>query len=326
MEFNHPGLPRGTVCVRVPEIDRQQNHISLAPQDHPLLSVALHCLEDKDHKRPSAHQLCERVAPLKGIPKYRDSARSVQDKDDSEVVRSLALRIEEKDHTISSKEEEIQQLKQERDRANNQLEEKETELGQLNQQFRQLQIKDGQYIRQIEEKERQLRRINQQLEASEQVVAQFERRIAELEQQLGQREQQKMQASSREKEQQTSFKLRWREGKKVPRKMYRDCDAVVSGNTVYVMDGTQGSGKIYSYDVAIDMWSKLPDCIYRNSSITVISCWLTTIGGTSYPIYSNELFSLTGEGSDRKWTKNFLHANQETVDNCSTYWNYTYCS
>ena len=87
--------------------------------------------------------------------------------------------------------------------------------------------------------------------------------------------------------------------------MYRDCDAVVSGNTVYVMDGTQGSGKIYSYDVAIDMWSKLPDCVYRNSSITVISCWLTTIGGTSYPIYSNELFSLTGEGSDRKWTKKF---------------------
>ena len=36
------------------------------------------------------------------------------------------------------------------------------------------------------------------------------------------------------------------------------------------MDGTQGLGKIYSYDAGVDMSSKLPDCVYRNSSITVI--------------------------------------------------------
>ena len=63
--------------------------------------------------------------------------------------------------------------------------------------------------------------------------------------------------------------------------------------------------KIYSYDVISDNWSPLPDSMHLNSSITIINGQLTTVGGGAYPIYSNELFSLTGEGSDRRWTKKF---------------------
>ena len=148
---------------------------------------------------------------------------------------------------------------------------------------------------QLQEKERQL-------EASEQVVAQFEEQIAELKQQLGQREQQKTKASSRGKEQ-TSFKLRWSEGKRAPHKTSRWYDAVVDGNTVYVKD--QGTQKIYSFNVTVDSWSQLPDCVYINSSMTVINGWLTNVGGRSSYTYFNELFSLAGEGSDRRWTKQF---------------------
>ena len=111
VEFNHPGLPRGRVCVRVPEIDRQQNHIGQVDPNHSLLPITLDCLKDEGSERPSAHQLCERVANLKGMPKYRDSVRAAEDGKD-EVIRSQATSMEEKDHTISSKEEEIQQLRQ----------------------------------------------------------------------------------------------------------------------------------------------------------------------------------------------------------------------
>ena len=256
------------MCVRVPEIDRRQNHISQVNPNHSLLPIALDCLKDKESERPSAHQLCERVADLKGMPQYRDSARTIQDKD--EVIRSQAV----------------------------QLQEKETQLGLLNEQLRQLQIENA---RQKDENERQLGRIRQQLEASEQLVDQFERRIAELEQQLSEREQQKTKASSRGKEL-TSFKLRWREGKMAPCKMYRWCDAVVDGNAVYIKDS--GSKQTYCYDITSHSWSQLPDCVYQESSITIISGWLTTVGGYQSS-YVNELFSLTGEGSGRRWTKKF---------------------
>ena len=86
-------------------------------------------------------------------------------------------------------------------------------------------------VTQLEERESQLGRVRQQLEASKQVVAQFERRIAELEQQLSEREQKKTKASSRGKEL-TSFKMRWREGKRAQCGMYRTNDAVVDGNTM----------------------------------------------------------------------------------------------
>ena len=177
IQLNHPGLSTGTVLVEVPEVNRRQNHISQIPPNHSLLPVALDCLKDKDIERPSAHQLCDRVADLKGMPIYIDSARTVQDKD--EMIRSLTIRVEENEHTISSKNEEIdqlrQQLQQERDQANIKL-------------------------------ERQLGLASQQLKA---VVAQYEGQIAELEQQLSQHN---PKASNRGKEL-TSFKLRWREGK-----------------------------------------------------------------------------------------------------------------
>ena len=305
IELNHPGLPTGSVLVQVPEIKRRQTHISRIPSNHLLLLIALDCLKDKSNERPSAHQLCKRVADLKGNSEYVDHVGIIMDKD--EVIRSQTVRMKEYEQTIQSKEEEIQQLKwqlqQRSDRANIQLEEKEDHInsqlrpihlegqkqfvekekhsGEVNQQFRQLQQENiG------DEEQRPFGYVNSKLEASESVVVQFERRITELEHQL----------------RLTSLKLSWREGNKAPRRMRRWCDAVVNGNMVYIRDGD--SVRIYSYDVARDSWSQLPNCVLEGGSIIIVSSWLTTIGGFCNGV-SNELFSLTGEGSSRKWIKKF---------------------
>ena len=238
------------------------------------------------------------------MPKYVDSARTVQDKD--EVIQSQAICIKENGRTILTKEEENQQLRQQlQQESDRQQEEREQHLQQENQQLRQIQQENMQALReklrQIEEKDRQLGCVNQQLEASERVVAQFERRIAKLEQQLSQREQQKTKANSKGK-QLIGITLRWREGKRAPCKMSKNFDTVVDGNTVYIRYGE--SVKIYSYDVTSDSWCQLPDCVRADGSITITNGWLTTIGGY-YHCVSNELFSLTGEGSNRKWTEKF---------------------
>ena len=152
IELNHPKLLTGSVLVEVAEVARRHNHISQIPPNHSLLPIALDCLKDEDNKRPSAHQLCERVASLKGIPEYIESVRAAQDKD--EVIRSLTIHMEENEHTISSKDGEIkqlrQQLQQESDQANRQLEERER---QLNQQLKQVQEMLREKIRQLKVKE-----------------------------------------------------------------------------------------------------------------------------------------------------------------------------
>ena len=112
--------------------------------------------------------------------------------------------------------------------------------------------------------------------------------------------------------------MKWRKGKRAPCKMYRSFDAVVDGNTVYVGNG--GSVIIYSYDITSDRWFRLPDYVVEDCSTAIINGWLTTVGGYSYPIHSNELFSLTGKGSDRRWTKKFppmLTRRSETTAVCT---------
>ena len=102
----------------------------------------------------------------------------------------------------------------------------------------------------------------------------------------------------------TSINLWWRDVKTGPLKTFRQSDAVVDGNIAYFRESY--SREIYAYDVTSDIWSQLLDCITEHCPITVISGWLTTIGGCSDGInYSNELFSLIGEGSNRLWTKKF---------------------
>ena len=106
--------------------------------------------------------------------------------------------------------------------------------------------------------------------------------MAELEQQLEQPVKTKS-SSSREKLEQTTcssefgkFELRWSlKGTKTPCGTNRWYDAVVCGNIMYIKD--QGTLKTYSFDVTNDNWSQLPDCLYLNSSITVINGLLTTV-------------------------------------------------
>ncbi len=57
----------------VKELERRNNHISLIPQDHPLLPIALDCLKDEEADRPLASDLCDRLASLTETALYTES-------------------------------------------------------------------------------------------------------------------------------------------------------------------------------------------------------------------------------------------------------------
>ena len=73
IDIPDPRIPNGTVDVPVPEVERRQSHIDLVDPAHPLLPVALNCLKDRDRERPSAQELCNRLAALKDTPQYGES-------------------------------------------------------------------------------------------------------------------------------------------------------------------------------------------------------------------------------------------------------------
>ena len=308
VEINHPGFPSGLVEVRISEVERRQNHIREIDPNHTLLQVALDCLKDRDVERPSAQQLCERVAALKEGPQYSESVRAVEARSTTEQdERDRELRSLRQQHN-----QQVQGLQQiiqsqltcleEKDQA---LREKDESIAAGQQQLRQ-QIREKNHV--IEERgslERQLGRVNQQLEESERVNAQFQRRIVELEQLRPATD-----TTSRSKEQSSrrgSINLTWREGKKAPCGMSGSYCAAVDGSTLYI-SSSSSSTNVYAYTISTSSWSQLPNSPTVMCPSVIINNLLTLVGGNHNHIFgavTNQLFSLTGEGSGRRWTEEF---------------------
>ena len=117
MEIDDPRFPTGQVKVPVPEVERRRSRIDLVDPAHPLLPVAIDCLKDRERERPSAQELCNRLAALKDTPQYGESVQQGQRATtDGERVRIRELQVEaqerqrelqEKDRTIATKERQL---------------------------------------------------------------------------------------------------------------------------------------------------------------------------------------------------------------------------
>ena len=95
----------------------------------------------------------------------------------------------------------------------------------------------------------------------------------------------------------------WKECKKSPCPMARATDnAAVGCRTVYFR--LSGCRQVYAYTTTNRSWIQLPDCPFEYCSLTCINNLVTTVGGFKNGC-TDQLFSLTGEGSGRRWTKEF---------------------
>ena len=94
-----PGYSSGRVLVQIPETERRKKDIDLVDPNHPLLPLALHCIKDDDTKRPSADELCGRLATLKGEQMYTRSVE--QSREQSVSVQTLQQQIRERDGELA---------------------------------------------------------------------------------------------------------------------------------------------------------------------------------------------------------------------------------
>ena len=68
-----PRSPTGEIQLPIPERERRKKDIDLVDPNHPLLPLALHCLTERAVQRPSANELCERLATFKSERMYTHS-------------------------------------------------------------------------------------------------------------------------------------------------------------------------------------------------------------------------------------------------------------
>ena len=180
IEISHPDLPGGIAEVPVSEIERRQNHISEVDPDHPLLQVALDCLKDRDIERPSAQQLCERVAALKESQRYSESVSAAQERNmaeqvrrerelrqrHDEVVENLEQSLRQKDEVIAASQEQMEQLRRENEQHAEVIAASQRQLGQKEDEIAQLRREKERVHQQLEEnreeKNRELTLLRQQ--------------------------------------------------------------------------------------------------------------------------------------------------------------------
>ena len=287
VEINHPGLPQGTLEVRLAEVDHRRNHISQVDPNHPLLPIALDCLKDKDSERPSAQQLCERVASLKERSEYSDSVAAAQQ--ERQQLR-----------------EQLQQIQQlHREQTQQIVQEKEREVVQLRHQLQESQQLHRGTRESMTEKERELGRMRQQAEIHERERANLEKQLLKKDRQLHELERQLLlrskdknhhEAAAGEMDRKENIKLAWREGKKAPFAYGRFFDAVVDDSKVYFQGGVR---HLFTYNISDSSWLQLPICPFANCSLAILNGQPTTIGGS--PL-TNKLMSLTNE---RTWMEKF---------------------
>ena len=101
-----PTAPTGEKMIFIPELERRASDIRRVPSDHTLLSIARHCLKDRDRERPSAAELCQRLAGLKESRAYQQSTRENQPLQTTATIISQQKALEDLERKLKEEREE----------------------------------------------------------------------------------------------------------------------------------------------------------------------------------------------------------------------------
>ena len=170
IEIHDPRVPDGTVKISVPEAERRQSHIKLISPAHPLLPVALDCLKNRERERPSAQELCHRLAALKEAPQYGESVQQAQRATtDGVQIRELQAKARERQREMEQLQQQhtqqIENLQQEIQEKSNAVEEKNRTIA----------INESQ----LKEKDRTIAAKERQLQRKDYAIANMERQLRE---------------------------------------------------------------------------------------------------------------------------------------------------
>ena len=307
--IDDPRSPVGRLKIPIPESIRRKSHIDLVRPDHPVLSLALSCLSYKEEDRPSAQDLCLRLAALKEDLLYTDSMQQTPDgvepahNGNESQLTELQEQSERQAQLIRELQEKLVgelQLKEKIEAANEKIAqvvgETETKLQQLNTQLQERGETVTQLQQELTQKAQAVGNLQDSLSAKEKEIEEVQQRIADRN---------KPQAEGSTCSEAAIISLSWGECAKAPEKMARG-SAVLDGKIAYFNPG--GSSHVHGFDSETESWYRLPDCpCYTDFSLAVVNRKLTAVGGfqgwwANEP--TNTLLSLV-ENGEKKWEKLF---------------------
>ena len=207
----------GRIPVPIPDSERRQSHIDLIDPAHPLLQMALRCLNYSEEDRPTAEVLCREIALLRERAQQRggavrDTERQLREENSQlsqhnrELWSQLETTIQELQQntaTLADSQRDNQQLRQELHTKDGMLAARQMEVAagqrelaarqRVNQQLRQeLHTKEESLVarqRELGARQREVQQLqctvqdkDSQLQANEHVTAEFQQNLIQREQ------------------------------------------------------------------------------------------------------------------------------------------------
>ena len=284
--------------IRVPEVERRKNHIDLVHPSHALLPISLDCLNDVDVKRPSAPQLCERIAIVKESPEYAQSKDILVTAHQNSAAQADVSQIPSKEleNFIFQK----QELENLRSVLDDERKKNASEISEAKKQIYQLEETNAEQEYEIEHLKKCLGSAVSDKESLEEKMEALQLNTnTQPDQPQPIRPVRTRSFSSK------SCELSWMEGAKAP----PECQiskgyAVVIGDIVYV---SSFSNKIGAYNSSNESWSMLPECPTSEFAMVDINGDLTIIGGCSTPgSYSSSLYTYYEDDTEKqRWNDDY---------------------
>ena len=192
--------PTGTTNMPVLDSERRKSHIDIIDPTHTLLPTALDCLSYSEKDRPSAEDLCRKLAAVKEAPRYQLQILRRELQDSQRRTHTLQRELQTKDQQLQNSQRRTHTIQRELQTKDQQLQDSRRRTHTLQQelqdsqrcthtlqqdsqrQIQQLthQVEEKQHT--IDNKETLLLELNQLLQSNEQIMAVFQRSLLQHEQ------------------------------------------------------------------------------------------------------------------------------------------------
>ena len=252
--------------LRVPERERRKSHLDLISSDHPILPLALNCIQDKEINRPLSSDICSRLLGLKKPSKITNTDQQMNLQQTVPLGTGTEIQNDPLHSASPSREQEKYQYTAYRD-----------ETCYLTGKLKKLKEKD------------------QLLQASEQRYHKLQQEMSVLEKKFAMRERANSYAPL------SKVTLKWKKDIKACLPVSRTTEAIISsGNVIFICLG--GTREVHAYNIERHSWSKFPDAPTQDCSLTLIKQNLTVIGGKmDNNQFTNKVMSLIKSEGTKRW-------------------------
>jgi len=303
---------------RVPEIERRQGHIDLAPCDHLLLPVMADCLKDKEADRPSADDICSIVSCLIQSEEYiRSKKKNDPERLKREREKEFAKILEKNRQEMIIMQErcslQLGEMKEENEQLVRQLLAERHDNNHVIVEAKNKFILEKKALE--EERDQDRHRLKFALAERNETIQKLQHQMKALQlsrkdtnSSVSEGESSATTPISPTSPERTSsgaeYRMVWKfTNKPAVRSLIRaTSDCVMCSGSIFIQPVTARSRKIYGYQFKEDYWEDIPPCQYDGASLARINNTLLALGGkTSEMSFLSCIFYLVREQGKYAW-------------------------